>query len=131
MKGIPVENLIADTQYAAAWGKHSRDAEVADLQGKWTDAQMEVYKLQEQIEGLIDARMSENELLSEVIKERDAAQKRERALVEAGERVISLCGECQNPDWDCFHDSLGAAIVASKVEEGSAGKMDEGGVQGI
>ena len=32
MAGIPAENLTADTQYAAAWGRHSRDAEVAGLQ---------------------------------------------------------------------------------------------------
>ena len=32
MAGIPAENLTADTQYAVAWGRHSRDAEVAGLQ---------------------------------------------------------------------------------------------------
>ena len=35
-------------------GRESRDGEVDDLQGKWTEAQMEVYGLQEQLDGLME-----------------------------------------------------------------------------
>ena len=45
MRGIPVENLTAETQYAAAWGRHSRDAEVARLRAE-RDALVEAFKLE-------------------------------------------------------------------------------------
>lgn len=49
-----ITQIVKNTQgsriaAAARWGWHSRDAEMADLQGKFTDAQMEVYALQGQL----------------------------------------------------------------------------------
>ncbi len=65
-----------------------RDGEVADLQGKLTEALMDVYTLQEQMECLRysqsqDSFDKEHQRLMDTLEERDTALAQVKALVEA------------------------------------------------
>ncbi len=74
MAGIPVENLTADTQYAAAWGRHSRDTEVA-----W---------LQEQLERVTLLAERGVDLCDVAIQERDTAEEHARHMTSRRDDIL-------------------------------------------
>ncbi len=94
----------------------TRGGEVADLQGKWTGAQMEVYTLQEQLDAATNLAEINFHLVGSVVKERDAALAQVRALVEEFPRDDSQ-------DWwrgyhsrDSQEAQLGMVIERQKQE---------------